>query len=457
MKPDQCDPTTDFLAQMSRDLERGLLPLKVFNNREIYSLELRRIFARAWVFVGHETELPKPGDYALRYIGEDPFIFVRDNAGAFRVLLNMCRHRGAQVCRHDMGNASQFTCPYHGWTYRNTGELVGVPVRTQGYRELNLAEWGMYAAPHVVNYHGLIFANLDPDAVPLDQHLGRYRWYLDIQLLLSDGGMEVLGPPHRWRVNANWKQGAENFCGDSSHTQMVHRSVLEVGLARVEAAGAPGRAHGLHVHDCDGHAISTRVLPPGMTAFWDYPEEITSHFRPGSLSREQFEFARRSLVHDGTVFPNFSFLHLGVTDSLERKPAGFLTIRVWQPKGPDQTEIWSWILVPRVSSAEYRKRAYRVGMSSFSPSGNFEQDDVTVWTGIARSAGTVFAEMNEIKLNYQMGLAGMGDTMPLADWPGPGVAMPSNAGEGGLRTFHKSWIRHMSQGKVLPAAAVHHG
>ena len=84
-------------------------------------------------------------------------------------------------------------------------------------------------------------------------------------------------------------------------------------------------------------------------------------------------------------------------------------------------------------------------MSSFSPSGSFEQDDVAIWPSIARSARTVFAEMNGIKLNYQMGLAEMSDTEPLTDWPGPGVAEASNAGEGGLRTFHHTWLRQMTK------------
>ena len=112
-----------LLAGMHKDLAKGLLPLRVFNDRAIYEHELRHIFARSWVFIGHETELPKPGDYALRYIGEDPFIFIRDSAGVIRVLFNACRHRGVQICRASMGNAKEFTCPYHGWSYSNDGKL----------------------------------------------------------------------------------------------------------------------------------------------------------------------------------------------------------------------------------------------------------------------------------------------------------------------------------------------
>jgi phenylpropionate dioxygenase-like ring-hydroxylating dioxygenase large terminal subunit len=433
------------LSGMEEDLNQGLFPLRVFNNREIHDLELRRIFARSWVYIGHESEIPERGDYATRYIGEDPFIFIRGDDGIVRVLFNSCRHRAAQVCRTEAGNARGFTCPFHGWSYKNTGELDGVPSKSQGYRELKLSDWGLFAAPKVASHCGLVFANLDPDAVPFEQYLGKFKWYLDIQFKLSEGGMEVIGEPHRWVVDANWKQGAENFCGDSSHTPATHRSALDAGMVRKEFQTAPGKKFRLHVHDCDGHAISMRHLDAGQTAFWDYPEEVRAHFTPDRLSEAQFDLARRAINHNGTVFPNFSFLHFSFTDSKERPEAGFLSLRVWQPKGPGKTEIWNWILAPKEAPAEYKRRAYKVGMSSFGPSGSFEQDDVAVWPWIARSASTVFAEINDVKLNYQMGLGDMGDVAPLADWPGPGHAVPSSAGEGGPRTFHQTWYERLAQ------------
>jgi hypothetical protein len=103
-------------------------------------------------------------------------------------------------------------------------------------------------------------------------------------------------------------------------------------------------------------------------------------------------------------------------------------------------------LAPKEASPEYKRRAYRLGMSSFSPSGSFEQDDVAIWPGIARTAASVFAETHDMKFNYQMGLGENFDVAPLADWPGPGVAIPSNAGEGGLRGFHWTWYRQMTAG-----------
>lgn len=431
-----------FLSEMRGDLERGLVPLQIFNNQEIHDLELRRIFARSWVFIAHESEIPNVGDFVSRPIGEDPYICVRDEHGSIRVLLNSCRHRGAQLCRVDMGTTRGFTCPYHGWSYKTTGELEGVPAKRQGYRELKLGEWGLFQASQVEVYRGLIFANLDPEAAPLAQYLGKYKWYLDVQFGLTAGGMEVLGEPHRWIVEANWKQGAENFCGDSSHTQIAHKSVLDAGLTPAAAAGSPGKHHGLHI-SCDGYALSVRQ-DPGEKLFWYYPDEVSRHFNSGGLSAQQIEFAKQALVHNGTVFPNFSFLHLAATDSKERPTAGFLTIRTWQPKGPGKTEIWNWIMAPKEAPDAYKQRAYQVGMSTFGPSGSFEQDDVALWPGVARSASTVSAQLYNTKANYQMGLGSMSDVGPLEQWDGPGVAIPSNAGESGLRTFYDTWLDRMT-------------
>ncbi|HEY8691366.1 MAG TPA: Rieske 2Fe-2S domain-containing protein [Chloroflexota bacterium] len=433
-----------LLDGMGDELDRGLLPARVFNDPDIHALELRRIFARCWVFVGLESEIPNAGDFCLRRIGEDPFIFIRDDDGEIRALYNSCRHRGSVVCRIDRGNAAEFSCPYHGWTYKNNGQLLGVPARNDAYRQLDLSEWGLFEAAQVSTYCGLVFANLDPNAPGLPDYLGKFKWYLDIQFHLSDGGMEVLGEPHRWWVDGDWKSGAENFCGDSSHTHMTHLSLLQTGLAEAAAAGSTGRAFGLHVNECDGHAISIRWLPPDSNLFFGYPPEVTRLFRPGRLSEAQFDLARRGVVHDGTVFPNFSFIHFSGKVDFDQPPAAYLALRVWQPRGPGKMEVWNWVLAPKEASAEYKDRAYRAGMGTFSPSGNFEQDDVTVWSGISRSAGSVFTALQDVRLNYQMGMPGMSTVEPLADWAGPGVAWPSNAGESGLRTFHRRWIGQMT-------------
>ena len=115
------------------DADHGLISRRIFIEREIYEQELERIFARCWLFLCHESQIPQPGDFFSTYMGEDPVLVVRDTKGQVHAFLNVCRHRGNRLCRADTGNAATFTCAYHGWTYRNDGRLVGVPFHTEAY------------------------------------------------------------------------------------------------------------------------------------------------------------------------------------------------------------------------------------------------------------------------------------------------------------------------------------
>ena len=114
------------------DADNGLVSRRIFIEPEIYEQELERIFARCWLFLCHDSQIPHPGDFFSTYMGEDPVLVVRDSAGKVHAFLNVCRHRGNRVCRADAGNAAFFTCSYHGWTYSNDGRLVGVPAPAGG-------------------------------------------------------------------------------------------------------------------------------------------------------------------------------------------------------------------------------------------------------------------------------------------------------------------------------------
>lgn len=434
-----------LVQRVAKSLEGGLLPAEVFGDSDLHELELERIFGRCWLFVGHESEVPSPGDFCLRSVGGNPYIMVRGNDGVIRIFFNGCRHRGSTLCRADLGNATRFECPYHGWTYDNEGRLMAVPARNTAYKELDFAEWGLLS-PRVGSYREMIFACMDMSTPDLDTYLGKFKWYLDLQFALTQGGMEVIGEPHRWMASTNWKSGAENFTGDSSHTAATHRSLLKLGLAGEAAAGRVGSSSGIHVNNLDGHAISIRMLAAdGDDSYYSYPEDLRRAIRKGPLASEQLDLVRRGVVQDGTVFPNLSFIHIGGVLDRSREPAGYLSLRTWQPVGPGRTEIWSWVLVPREATPEYREMAYRSSMATFSPSGNFEQDDIDVWSGIAATASTSFVRKRSVEFNYQMGMSGMSDVVPLEDWPGPGTAWPSNAGESGLRAFHRQWLAKMGE------------
>jgi phenylpropionate dioxygenase-like ring-hydroxylating dioxygenase large terminal subunit len=215
------------LASLVSQVRRGMIPAHVYADPEIFAAERDRLFARSWMFLAHESEIPDPGDYVVRRVLADSFIVARDEAGVVRVMFNMCLHRGMQVCRAELGNASHFRCPYHAWTYRNDGRLAGLPFHEEAYGgEDGFARAGqsLLPAPSMGIHNGLIFISLDPDAPPLAGYLGDFAFYLDFYTRQSPAGLELRGP-QRWRIKANWKIGAENFAGDSYHTPHTHASV----------------------------------------------------------------------------------------------------------------------------------------------------------------------------------------------------------------------------------------
>ncbi|SOJ54649.1 Biphenyl 2,3-dioxygenase subunit alpha [Mycobacterium simulans] len=408
-------------------VRRGMIPAHIYNDKELFALEKERLFSRAWMFVAHESEIPQDGDYVVRRVLDDSFIIARDSSGQVRALFNMCLHRGMQLCRAEMGNASNFRCPYHGWTYRNDGRLTGLPFHREAYGgdEGFAKNQTLLPAPNLASYNGLIFINLDAAAEPLEDFLGDFTFYLDYYTKQSARGLQVQGP-QRWRIKANWKIGAENFAGDMYHTPHTHASIVDIGLFREPKAQK--RKDGATYWAGRGGG-TTYKLPPGSfnerMRYVGYPDDMIGRIKEVWTPRQQRVVGEDGfMISAATCFPNLSFVHNWPKLPGSDQVLPFISIRQWQPISENETEVCSWFAVDSAAPADFKKDSYQAYLMCFGSTGMFEQDDVENWVSLTTTAGGSMAR--RLLLNSRMGL--LSDDRPVTEaltaesFHGPGRA-----------------------------------
>ncbi len=213
----------------------------VYTDPDIFELEMDRLFGRAWLLVGHESQVRNCGDFFTTQLGREPVIVTRHADGSLQVLVNRCSHRGALVCHEARGSARQFTCPYHGWTFATDGALRVVPV-AQGYgsdAEQKFSGLGLARVPRVESYRGFIFASQAASGPSLKDFLGPlHRSFDDMVDRAPDGDLEVAGGVFKHAYNGNWKLVIENHL-DGVHPAYVHSSSVFAGREAPDP-GAPG-------------------------------------------------------------------------------------------------------------------------------------------------------------------------------------------------------------------------
>lgn len=441
MNPNNITSTVD-------DIRAGWLPARIYSDAQLHDEEQQRIFGRTWQFVGHETEIPNPGDYVVRQVLDDSFIVIRGEDGQVRAHLNMCRHRGMQICRSEKGTAKRLTCPYHMWSYNAAGELAGVPFHEEAYggeQELNRKETSLVPAPRLDTFGGLIFVSMDENVAPLAEYLGGFAQYLSFYTSPSAEGIEFRGP-QRWRVKANWKISSENFAGDSYHTPHTHASMAEIGV--MSAARAGNRKGGAVYHAGHGAGATFKLGDGGfeerLASIGYTPEMIRSR------AEHWPEVVKEMIGRDGfipsaaTIFPNLSMLHLWARIDDAGTLVPFTTFRLWKPVSVTETETMSWFAVDKSASPEFKEASYKAYLMCFGSAGMFEQDDMENWALVTKMAHGQLGR--QVLLHNRMGLRGDGsEVSPALDrFPGGAVAHVGFS-EHNQRQWFEMWCGYMEK------------
>jgi len=192
------------------------LAQRYFVSEEIFAKERQQIFSTEWLCVGHQSQLENAGDYLLAEVGGESLIIVRDQKGRLHGFFNVCRHRGTRMCEGQRGQFTQtIQCPYHAWTYRLDGTLLGAP-HMENVDSFDKAEHLLHEVSLTL-WEGFIFVNLAEHPVPL------VKRFAPLEGKFSHWNLPKLRSAKRieYDVRANWKLIFENY-SECYHCPLVH-------------------------------------------------------------------------------------------------------------------------------------------------------------------------------------------------------------------------------------------
>jgi p-cumate 2,3-dioxygenase alpha subunit len=351
----------------------------VMTSKKILAREHERVFDRSWLYVGHESEVERPGDFHQREVAGRPLIFLRGKDGRVRVFHNTCTHWGAKVCRLDHGNADTFQCFYHAWTFSNEGRLIGIPDAAAYPPDLNRDELALREPPRIDNYRGLYFVSFDPHIEPLEQYLGAATEYIDLILDQAEAGMRIVSGTQIYTVRANWKMIATNSL-DTYHAPPLHTTYFSY-LAkfrgsdystetRASAMGGGGVQRTLG----NGHGVG-ESSPGGLA-------RPIAHWHPifGAAARDEIERIRARIVsrfgEERAWRMCDTFRLFLIYPNLVFHDAMAITLRYFEPAGPDSVRMTVWAMAPRDESDAQLERRLSNFVSFLGPGGFAHPDDL---------------------------------------------------------------------------------
>ena len=362
---------------------------------ELFALETQRLWARTWLYVGHTSQVPEAGDFITVQLAGQPVLMLRRADSGVSVLLNRCAHKGAMLTAEPSGNAGRtLRCPYHSWSYRLDGSLLGIPLR-DGYQDPGFAgapaAQGLSRYGEVAVHRGFVFARGAPAGTGFDEWAGELRAALD---LLADrsplGELRVCGGVLRTVVRANWKIYLENI-NDAVHPVSAHQSANDaargVWVTQPEGSVAPLAVQQLLPFG-SGHEffqrMGGRVLAHGHSILGT---EYSIHTAVATTAAALPVYAHQLRAAHGETRARevlaFTPQNVLFYPSIALKGAPQV-LRVIRPLAVDRTLIEAWAFEPAGAPPQLLESALTYNRSVFSPTSIVAADDLHLFENVQR-------------------------------------------------------------------------
>lgn len=393
-----------------------------FRSEQLFAEERNKIWRKSWLYLGHATEIPEPGDYKVRNVGGVPIIFARDHDGVLHAFLNACPHRGTALARDRGGNTRFFRCFYHAWTFDNRGKLIALPGAEAYGRDDFKDRLDLREVPRMEERRGFVFVSFNEQAPTLAEHLAGAGDYLDLVADHSPDGIEVVPGTHLYAIRGNWKLAVENAM-DGYHFGPTHVTFVDYLKTTGFVTNDEGRSEPLG----NGHSVLVITGHGGRVGLkWEprfgEQERIRTEENRAELE-ERLGAERAEVIYDSSrilfVYPNLLLFDIeGVA------------IRMLEPVEPGYTSVSAWQMVPGNEPPDVLEQRLKILQSFIGPGGLATPDDVEAYEAVQRGIAST-----------------EGDDRPGVDWNdvSRGMAEEKRGDPGGtldeivIRAFWRQW------------------
>jgi phenylpropionate dioxygenase-like ring-hydroxylating dioxygenase large terminal subunit len=355
----------------------------------IFAREREVLWGRGWLYLGHATEVPEPGDYKVRTLGGRELIFLRSEDGDVRAFLNACPHRGNAICRDEEGNSRHLRCFYHAWTFDTCGQLIALPgpdayPPDSGFKD----RLGLRPVAQLGIIRDFVFVSFDPAAPPLIEYLGPAADYIEMVSEQSAVGMRVLPGTQRYLARANWKLLVENAM-DGYHFAPSHATFLDylktTGYVTSDEEGLVEPLPG-------GHQVSTLAGHGGRIGL-NWEPRFGEDERARTEARRAEVYARLGPERARLVTDYFKTLHM--FPNLLLFDIEGISIRMLEPVAPDLTEVRAWMLGPADEVPEATTLRIKTLVSFIGPGGLATPDDLEAQEAIQRAISSTRGDVRD--------------------------------------------------------------